>query len=321
MSEPELGSVEFFAKYYPNAKENTCRKYKSILSNLKNWIGRNPVSSVSGWLDEAEGNVLRWKERFLFLRKFADIYWKFDATKYNTTYLEYMEKCTMGQNLTVTCKNEPQVLEKSFKELDEIYAKKRKLPVALDSIFGAYLPPRRMDVYGLEIRDSDTNDKINYFNKTTNEFVFNNSKEKNKGPTNRFPILKLLPLYEDKNILFSAAKWLSERPNGKLFPYSRFEGPIKRWYGHCNNSQRKYWASKFDKSGSMEQRILLRRWMNHSADVCQTNYIVEKDPGTKDDLISEEPLWENIHETELSQPKIPLRQPKKIVKTVYEYYY
>lgn len=332
MSNPELGSIEFFEKYYPKTKPQTRAIYSRLISNLESWLEVHP-SDYGGWLEDKKSNLHRWKERFLFLRKFNGIYWNIDIGKHNSDYLKLVQKVTLGENVCVKPSNESDTLIAEFERLDSLITLKRLEFVEYGSIFGAFLPPRRLDVYSLMIRDSDTDETINYYNKTTNNFVFRDSKTIKDGNSQTIGILTLLPLYDDKTVLFRAIEWLNSRPIGPLFPWVKFDKHITKWYGCTNTTLRKYWGTKFTNNGTKQQKIILSQWMGHTIDQCVKSYTIEPtqpqpEPSRSPSLVTHcESLpdltddWVPIEEPVITRPQIPHRHPKRIIKTVYEYIY
>lgn len=275
MSVPELGSIEFYNTYYRDSAEGTKAIIGRLISSLESYLSK-PGNTIDGWLAEKKGNAIRWKERFLFLRKFNDVYWHFDVAKYNPDYLKIVEDMNMGRNLTVKSSNSNENLWKEFERLDKLREDVLRGPVTLETLFGFWLPPRRMDVYELEIRSSDTDEPINYYNKNYNKFVFNDYKNGKSKGKQEFSILGLMPLYQKKEILSKAISFLNSRRDGKLYPWATFNRKIPEWYGTDNNTLRKYWESMIDRHGTKEQRLILSKWLDHSVDTAVKNYVIDK---------------------------------------------
>ena len=317
MTEYELGSDEFFNHYYPRAKESTRDIYRRLITNLQLWQVANPGKDVGLWLEEKNGNYRRWVERFTFLRKFNNVYWTFDAVHYNKEYLRLLLIRKDGENMTTSVQNSTPVLLETFGDLDSRISRMRSGPIGLSSLFGCWLPPRRWDGYQVVIRSSDTSDKINYYNKSTNMFVFNNYKNAKTKNVQKFGILRLLPLYENPNDLYRVVEYLNGLPDGPICPsLSNLDKRIKKWYGCCNNILRKYWETKFSK-GTRQQKIVLADWMDHSPTTALMYYTVDPDIQSEpilSDMVIEEPLGEVSPEpvttVVLEQQSVPIDQPK-----------
>lgn len=278
MPNPELGSKEFFDKFYPESvAESTVNNVSRLIANLTTYLLSTNNRGLDGWLHEKINNPIRWKERFLFLRRFSGVYWNFNDSKYNAHYQKILEEQNAGVNQTVRPQNSNEAIMSEFEKLDKYMERARKGPITLETLFGVWLPPRRLDVYELFIVDNDTDEDVNYYNRNTRTFVFNVYKnEKSKGQQ-RFKIESLAPLYKDKSILPMVIKFLNNRPIGKLYPWAinTISTLIPKWYGTSNSTLRKYWSTRYDKNGTKGQRLLLSKWMDHDTNVVLKNYVIE----------------------------------------------
>lgn len=268
---PVLGSEEFYAKWYPNISDSTKAIYRRLINSLE-----TSGSDVSDWMNEKRGNPYRWKERFLLLRKFNGIYWTFDVEKYNGEYVAIMEEMNNGENLVVTESNSNDSLLTTFNELDEKFDWNRKFNVTKDMLFGCWLPPRRMDVYELIIRKSPLpdDDRRNYYDQSSNMFVFHNYKNSKYSGVTKIGIMSLAPLYENKELFFRIVKYLNSLPAGELYPQKSKYAIAKKSYGVSNAVLRKYWVSKINICDK-KQRLILSKWMDHSLDTAAKHYLIE----------------------------------------------
>lgn len=300
----ELGSVEFFDKYYPTAKQNTKDGVSRLIANLNNWRDANPNKDLGLWIDEKTDNTHRWKERFLFLRKFNEVYWTFNLKQYNNQYVKLMADLNMGKNVNVKTTSTDEHLLSEFARLDSLFKSHKTGMVTIESLFGCWLPPRRMDVYKLVIRDSDTTDPINYYNQSTNEFVFRDYKNSKTKSVQRFSIMSLVPLYSDPKELFKVIEFLNSRPLGVLYKWAEksLDALINKWYGCNNTTMRKYWETKYH-NGTKSQQLCLSQWMDHSIDTALRNYVVEPSIPYVDmvletsDMVLETSDWSDIVES------------------------
>ncbi len=151
------------------------------------------------------------------------------------------------------------------------------------TLFGGWLPPRRLDdirILYVTQDKLDVNEYPNQYVKSDNTFYFNSFKNSHKKKPEKFTLNESTFSYIDSNIINQIKQYLNNTPDGKLFTgdlsYAQFRRAYVYISGFSCNAWRHFWESKINiYDGSPINKAKLQRWLSHTAAVAQSNYIAD----------------------------------------------
>lgn len=259
-------SDEYYAEFFPKVK---CESSKKNHKNVWNLLRK--ADSVESFLDVSDtgGRI----NRAHFLRPLKDHYVDFNDDEWfmiNEIYQDALVERAMGEQVYAKEID----YDSEFKKLDasiEIFRNNLN-DCKIDNLFGGMLPPRRQDLYRLEIRKEYTTSDINFYCQKDMTFYFHSDENKKKVDQS-FPLLKLAPLYKQYQPLYKRiVAYLQSLPEGRIYKGTNVARSVQSYYGVSNTTLRKYWQTRAPDWFDINQRRILNEWMDQCPKTILSTY-------------------------------------------------
>ncbi len=274
---PEWKS-EWFYEVWGNTQPS---QLKSYLQGLNEWA---TDEEILYWINHTNKGDLSFPNqqiaKILIHKRLAGFYLPPQDSDVEDLYEELLEKKKNNECMTSKTREQTDAnYDKWLSKFNEI----RGQTVNAYTLFGGWLPPRRLDdirILYVTQDKLDVNEYPNQYVKSDNTFYFNSFKNSHKKKPEKFTLNESTFSYIESNIINQIKQYLNNTPDGKLFTGDLSYAQFRRAYVHISgfscNAWRHFWESKINiYDGSPINKAKLQRWLSHTAAVAQSNYIAD----------------------------------------------
>ena len=272
---PSYCSPEFYSKMFTKAISNSTKNCYNF--HLKRLVTASDIptdAEIFAWIESATSSTYK-RHRMILGQRIQKIY-GYDATKLNDMHVQ-LRKAIKDSPESQSLKTNAEFKEEYTGIMDKLF----QMPINKYTLFGYWLPPRRRDIFTLNVIadvpedfDIETASGENYYVKSSRSFIYTDFKNKRVQGNQILAVSDLEHLYQPE-VYQKICAFLDEMPIGTLFKNkpdteSRTQASSN---GFNINSFRHFWARYVTEEHNTKANLyLIGKWMAHSIAVQQTIY-------------------------------------------------